>query len=465
MSTEMDVDLPSLSEAKLRSERIRILCMMGLFAAFVLLGLFRIVVPWNDKPSIGWLVFGMSILYLASEAAMFRAVTGSLGQGRTLDRRLGIVLGVFECLYPILVGFALIVLSPDERFTLLVSPAYAFLLILIAISVLRVDWWATAFTGLFAALGYGGLVVWALASGESGRPNPHPPAMYANLVVMIGLATVAAVFVARQVEGYVESAVREMETRRQRDQLKRDLEIASEIQQRLLPRAMPNLAGYDFAAVSRPADETGGDYYDWQEVSRERVVLSLADVTGHGVGPALVTAACRAYVRVILGNDTTTAAVLARVNSLLQADLPESRFVTLALLDVDAAAHDVHLLSAGHGPTLHVRGTDGETRQIDAQGLPLGLSDDPLLDDPVKFHLDTGDLVVLCSDGFFEPANPSGEAYGMERLIQVLQTHRHESASAIVAAMEQEVRQFIDTAPQPDDMTAVVIKRALKSDD
>jgi serine phosphatase RsbU (regulator of sigma subunit) len=300
----------------------------------------------------------------------------------------------------------------------LVSPAYAFLLILVAVSVLRVDWRATAFTGLIAAVGYAGLVVWALASSAAGPPSPHPPAMYVNLVVMIGIAAAAAVFVARQIQGYVAEAVREMEVRRQRDRLKRDLEIASEIQQRLLPRAMPNLAGYDFAAVSRPADETGGDYYDWQEISRDRVVLSLADVTGHGVGPALVTAACRAYVRVILGSDTTTAAVLARVNRLLQADLPEGRFVTLALLDVDAVAHDVHLLSAGHGPTLHVRGTDGETRQIDAQGLPLGLSDDPLLDDPVKFHLDPGDLVVLCSDGFFEPDNPSGEAFGMERLIQ-----------------------------------------------
>jgi hypothetical protein len=155
--------------------------------------------------------------------------------------------------------------------------------------------------GVFAAVGYAALVAWALLAGDPSQASPHPPAMYVNLVVMVGIATAVAVFVARQIQGYVEAAVREMEIRRQRDQLKRDLEIASEIQQRLLPRAMPNLAGYDFAAVSRPADETGGDYYDWQEISRDRVVLSLADVTGHGVGPALVTAACRAYVRVILG--------------------------------------------------------------------------------------------------------------------------------------------------------------------
>ena len=164
-------------------------------------------------------------------------------------------------------------------------------------------------------------------------------------------------------------------------------------------------------------------------------------------------------MRVILGNDPAPASLIRRVNGLLHADLPESRFVTLVLVDVNAETHDVVLLAAGHGPTLYVRGSDGETTQIDAQGLPLGLYDDPMLDDPVRFHLDTGDLIVLCSDGFYEPANPAGEAFGIERLIQLLQKHRQQPASAIVTAMEQTVRQFIDSAAQPDDMTAVVIKR------
>src|SRR3990172_1314598 len=165
MSVDEGVDLPSLTQAKLRSERIRILCMIGLFGVFVLLGLFRIVVPWNQKPSMGWIVFGMSTAFLAVEALMLRAVTGSLEQCRTLDRRLGALHGVLECLYPIGVIWVLMLLNPEERYTLLVSPGYAFLLILVAVSVLRVDWWATAVTGLFAAGGYAGLVAWALVVG------------------------------------------------------------------------------------------------------------------------------------------------------------------------------------------------------------------------------------------------------------------------------------------------------------
>jgi serine phosphatase RsbU (regulator of sigma subunit) len=459
MSVNEELELPSLAQAKLRSERIRILCMMGLFAAFVLLGLFRIVVPWNDKPSIGWVLFVMSLVYLVCEAAMFLAVTASLKQSRTFDRRLETLIGVFECLYPIVAGFALIAITPDDRYTLLVSPVYAFLLILVAVSVLRVDWRATAFTGLVAAVGYAALVAWALLAGDPTQVSPHPPAMYVNLVVMLGLATAAAIFVAGQVEKYVSAAVREMETRRQRDRLKHDLEIASQIQQRLLPRSLPDLAGYQIAAVSRPADETGGDYYDWQEISRQRAVFSLGDVTGHGIGPALVTAACRAYVRSALGNEPVPTAVLRRVNSLLYADLTEGRFVTLALVDLNAETHEVLMLSAGHGPTLHVRGGDGTVKEIDSQGLPLGLYEDGMLEEPVQFRLDPGDLVVLCSDGFFEPANAAGEEFGMSRLTGLIRNNRHESPERLLAVMEDTVRRFLGTAPQPDDMTALVIKR------
>src|SRR3972149_1085724 len=101
MSADDAVDLSSLTQAKQRSERIRILCMIGLFAVFVLLSVFRIVVPWNEKPSMGWIVLAMSAAYLAGEALMFRAVTWSLGNGQTPDRRLGALHGMAERLFAV----------------------------------------------------------------------------------------------------------------------------------------------------------------------------------------------------------------------------------------------------------------------------------------------------------------------------------------------------------------------------
>jgi serine phosphatase RsbU (regulator of sigma subunit) len=195
-------------------------------------------------------------------------------------------------------------------------------------------------------------------------------------------------------------------------------------------------------------------------------VIALGGTIGGGAAgrrrracSALVTAACRAYVRAAWGDEQASSAVMRRVNSLLHADLGEERFVTLVLVDLDAETHEVLLLSAGHGPTLHVRGEDGEVRQIGSQAMPLGLVDRVDFDETVRVRLDPDDLIVLCSDGFFEAANVSEEAFGLERLADVLGTHRHKSAAQLLATMENAVRAFVGNLPQPDDMTAVIIKR------
>jgi serine phosphatase RsbU (regulator of sigma subunit) len=459
MNDRLEPGLAGYEQAKLRSERIRILAMMGLYGAFALIGIFRILVPVSGLPVIGWAVAILSAAYFAGEALMLHLANRALRQGRPWNGKVGIAQAFFECGYPIGLMYLLMHLSPADRFAILVSPAYPFLLVLIAVSVLCVDWRVTALTGLGATIGYAALVTAALNWTDSTVQSPHPPMMYGFLTVMLALATVAAVFVSIQVRGYVDAAVREMEVRRQRDRLQRDLQIASQIQQRLLPQTMPELPGYEIAAISRPADETGGDYYDWQQVSRTRTVFSLGDVTGHGIGPALVTAACRAYVRAALGSEPVPATVLERVNGLLHADLTEGRFVTLALVDIDAESHQTRLLSAGHGPTLHVRGRDGEVTTMGSQGLPLGLFDESMLEDSVKFCLERGDLVVLCSDGFFEPANASGEEFGMERLCQFVREHRDDTPERLLAGLEAAVREFMGQHSQLDDMTALIIKR------
>jgi serine phosphatase RsbU (regulator of sigma subunit) len=350
-------------------------------------------------------------------------------------------------------------LMPAFRYSLLVSVGYAFMMLLIGVSVLRVDRLATLLTGSVCFLGYSGLVAWTLISPTAAGPNPHPAALYINLALMLALATGAAVFVAAQVRTYVQAAVREMQTRREHDRLKRDLEIAGEIQHGLLPPTMPQLEHYEFAAVCRPADQAGGDYFDWQEITRKRVVFSLGDVTGHGVGPALVTAACRAYVRSTLSDQISAVSLLERVNELLIRDIPEGRFVTLVLIDLDVQSNRFRLLSAGHGPTLLVREQSGDIQDLGSQGLPLGLIEDQLLDEPLEGSLEPGDLLIAVSDGFFEWANQDDEAFGTERLQEVIRHCRHDSATDILNAMEREVRSFVGNLPQQDDVTGLVIKR------
>jgi len=458
-ATANGAELAGLTLAKLRSERVRILCMTLAFAGFAMIGALRVVHPYEQRPGIGWVLLITSLVFIALEGAMFREVLRAIAEGRPANRRFAEQLGIAECLFPILTMSTSMTMVPDSRFTVLVSPGYAFLLVLLAVSVLRVDVQATVVTGAIAVIGYGWLVVAMFMKSDLPPVNPHPTAMYVSLWGMLLLAAVAAAFVAWQVREYVHAAVREVETRRQRDQFKRDLEIAGDIQRQLLPREMPSLSGYDFAAFNRPADESGGDYYDWQALGASRVVLSLGDVSGHGVGPALVTAACRAYVRAVLPGEPSVPAVLVRTNDLLRADIPDGRFVTLALADLDGAGHVLRLLSAGHGPTFYVRGEDGHVAQLAAQGMPLGPFDDLRLDVALELPLAPGDLVLLCSDGFYEATNAAGEAFGVARVGEVLRASRAAGATEILSALRDAVDAFRAGSRQLDDMTAVAIKR------
>jgi serine phosphatase RsbU (regulator of sigma subunit) len=459
MVSTSELDLTEFRKAILQSEKVRTFCMIVVFGMFAMLGAFRILVPVYGNITLGVVAFGYSLAYCLFDIVMLRELGKAIQADRPLPRVLATLQLTLECLFPLGIMYALMLLMPYFRYSLLVSVGYGFMMLLIGVSVLRVDRLATLLTGSVCFVGYTGLVTWTLISPTTTGPNPHPSGLYFNLALMLALATGAAVFVAAQVRTYVEAAVREMQTRREHDRLKRDLEIAGDIQRGLLPPTMPQLEQYQFAAVCHPADQAGGDYFDWQEVSGQRVVFSLGDVTGHGIGPALVTAACRAYVRAILGLQSSPVPLLGRVNELLCHDIPEGKFVTLVLIDLDAQNHQCRLLSAGHGPTLLVREKDGEIQTFGSQGLPLGLFEDQMMEEPIQLCLEPGDFVVAISDGFFEWANASDEAFGLERLYEVIRGHRHESAEGILSAMERSVRDFVGDLPQQDDVTGLIIKR------
>jgi len=452
-------DLAEFRKSILQSEKVRTICMIILIGMFALLGLFRVVVPVDGSLTIGVCILLDSLAYLVFEIIMLKQVIRAIETDRQIPRWLSRTQLIVECLFPLGMMYAMAILVPELGYAILVSPGYALIMVLIAVSVLRVDRTATLLTGTVCFLGYTGLVAWVLASDAVAAPANHPLAMYFNLSLMLVLATLAAVFVAGQVKIYVASAVREMQTRREHDRLKHDLEIAGDIQRGLLPPSMPRLEQYQFAAVCHPADQAGGDYFDWQEISSRRVVFSLGDVTGHGVGPALVTAACRAYVRAIIGVQPSPVPMLGQVNDLLCKDIPDGKFVTLVLIDLDAQYHQCRLLSAGHGPTVIVREKDGAIQTFGSQGLPLGLFEDQMMEEPIQSYLEPGDLVVAISDGFFEWANDDNEAFGIDRLQEVIVANRHQSAEEILAAMERSVRDFVGDIPQQDDVTGLVIKR------
>jgi phosphoserine phosphatase RsbU/P len=248
-----------------------------------------------------------------------------------------------------------------------------------------------------------------------------------------------------------------------KQRLEQDLSMAREIQQQLLPRRAPRLAGFDIAGWNKPADQTGGDLYDFMPIDEHRLAIMIADATGHGIGPALIVAECRALFRAMIGTTSDLAEVAARMNDLLHTDLPEDRFVTVCMGLLDARTGILTYVSAGHGPLLLMRSATGKVEQFSSTGLPMGIlagCEMPLAE-PIR--MEPGDLFVLLTDGFIEWACDSGEQYGDERLAQVITAHPTSSSGDLIQTIYRSVLEFGGHTPQMDDLTAVLIRRIDRS--
>jgi serine phosphatase RsbU (regulator of sigma subunit) len=280
--------------------------------------------------------------------------------------------------------------------------------------------------------------------------------VYAITLVVAGFVAGA---VAREIRKQAEAALHEAETKSQMERLEHDLDVARSIQQSLLPTSMPVVEGFEIAAWNQPADQTGGDYFDWQALSDGKVLVALADVTGHGIGPALLAAVCRAYARANFSGNGSLFAAMEKINGALATDLKEGRFVTFVAAICTPGNSRVELLSAGHGPLFLYLLSHDCFEKMDAQGLPLGISTNFDSDPPLCLDLEHGDMIVLATDGFFEWANPQGEQFGADRMEERIRASRDKPPSEIIASLYRAVIEFSGGTTQADDLTAIIVKR------
>ena len=244
-----------------------------------------------------------------------------------------------------------------------------------------------------------------------------------------------------------------------KQRIERDLNIARNIQQGLLPKAPPDLPGFEIAGWNRSADETGGDCYDWLGLPGGHLAISIGDATGHGIGPALVAAEARALLRGTLMQSRDLARVVPQINDLLGEDLREGTFVTAFIGLLDPAKSSVEYVSAGHGPLLVYTAADDAFTEIPTHGLPLGLMPGVEFDPPTHVPLAPGDMLLLFTDGFFEWSRPDGEQFGTDRLTDVVRRHRDLPVAELIALVYAAVVEFSEGTKQVDDCTAVIVKR------
>ena len=248
--------------------------------------------------------------------------------------------------------------------------------------------------------------------------------------------------------------------------VRESLEIAREVQQNLLPRETPNLPGIDIAALCVYSDETGGDYFDFLAIDSGNGAspwhgVLVGDVTGHGIGAALLMTTARALIHARAPESDDLPAVLGKVNANLTVDSQSGQFMTLFYLLIappgEPGGRRVRWTSAGHDAAIVLDRDTGGFSELAGHDIPLGI------DGAWDYHADDATLpersiVVIGTDGIWEARDRSGEMFGKDRLHTIIAQHQQSDANTITRAILAEVVRFRDGGPQTDDITLVVLR-------
>jgi sigma-B regulation protein RsbU (phosphoserine phosphatase) len=248
---------------------------------------------------------------------------------------------------------------------------------------------------------------------------------------------------------------------RDRLRLRHSLGVAMEVQQRLLPAGPPEVRGLDVAGHSTYCDETGGDYYDFlvlDKAAPHAVLVALGDVMGHGVAAALVMAGVRAVLRDRAVAAGGLAELLGRLNRFISADHQGDRFMTMHLSMIDAKTGTMRWVSAGHDPALIFDPDTCTFEEVGEGDLPLGIMDDTEYTEQMHGPLRPGLVILIGTDGVWEMPDAQGEAFGKERLRDVIRETAAGSAAQIAQAIRDRLAAFRGDTKQVDDVTFVIVK-------
>ena len=236
------------------------------------------------------------------------------------------------------------------------------------------------------------------------------------------------------------------------------LNLAQEVQQNLLPQRPPRLESIDVIGRSLYCDETGGDYFDFLELSGNRLGVVVGDVTGHGVAAALLMASVRGFLRARATLSESAAEIISGVNRLTSVDTAETgQFMTLFYLVLDHQTRRITWVRAGHDPGLLYCPDTDRFEELSGAGLALGVDEDWQFEDFSR-TVKPGQIVLLTTDGIFEAHNPAGDMFGKARFKAVVRQNAGLEAEGLRKAVFEAVTEFRETEPQEDDITLVILK-------
>ncbi len=249
-----------------------------------------------------------------------------------------------------------------------------------------------------------------------------------------------------------------LKERQEKEALESELRIASQIQEELMPKVLPVVSGYVFHAFQMQCKMVGGDLYDAALLHDGRVLILLADVSGKGMGAALLASNILSAFRMLRDNaDFEVADAIARVNAQLHSSSRSGDFATVFLAVLNPCDHTLTYVNAGHNSPLLVR-SGGSLEHIDATGMPIGAFDGAKWESRT-IALGTGDRLLIFTDGIPEAINAAEDFYSDERLEKFSVDHRGEPSDAFATALINDVSEFVGDSPRSDDITLMLLQR------
>lgn len=244
-------------------------------------------------------------------------------------------------------------------------------------------------------------------------------------------------------------------------QLDRDLQSAQQIQTSLLPQHLPQLEGVRLAAFNLPAFNIGGDYYDFIRLDSGHIGIVIADVSGKGIGGAMMMAVCQGVLRARAPQEPSPSRMLSELNRVLSANLAEDMFITMLYMVLDTGTRELKFARAGHERPLLKRAGNGSPEALEASGIAIGLADAEIFDraiQDVSVQLAPGDSVVLYTDGITEALNEQNEEWGMENFLQTIETESGGGVDSMIQSVRTRLARHVSAQQQYDDMTLLALE-------
>jgi phosphoserine phosphatase RsbU/P len=247
----------------------------------------------------------------------------------------------------------------------------------------------------------------------------------------------------------------------ERERLKRELEIAQEVQISFLPNENPELSEMEIDACCLPASEVGGDYYDYIQFDKNNLGVVIGDVSGKGIQASFYMTLVKGFVKAVCKQTTSPSEILNKLNYLFCENVERGNFITMIFAKIVLSEKRLIFARAGHNPAVVKHVKEGKTVFYQPNGFALGMEVSgqfPRFIEEENIVLDKGDLVIFYTDGITEAMNKNNEEFGTERLQKIIEELNSENPSEIIEKILNGVKSFIGKASQHDDMTLVVLK-------